>query len=122
MPKMLIGTPDQLVDLFIEKKVDSTGIRVMVLDEADMLLDDSHRESIERLLAKIRPAQRLVFTATMKEHQVAETYRFVGADEIVDVDKKRASTGTSRTIWSISSTAIRSNRSSRSSKRSDRTA
>lgn len=88
MPKMLIGTPDQLVDLFIEKKVDSTGIRVMVLDEADMLLDDSHRESIERLLAKIRPAQRLVFTATMKEHQVAETYRFVGADEIVDVDKK----------------------------------
>ena len=60
----------------------------MVLDEADMLLDDSHRESIERLLAKIRPAQRLVFTATMKEHQVAETYLFVGADEIVDVDKK----------------------------------
>lgn len=88
MPKILIGTPEQLIVLLIEKKIDSSGIRAIVLDEADMLLDDTNREAIERLLKKIQPEQRLVFTATMKEHRIAETIRFVGADEVVDVDKK----------------------------------
>ena len=88
MPKLVIGTPGRLVDLLIKNKIDVSKVKVMVLDEADMLLDDSYVEDIISLQETINPQQRLIFTATMKNHLIADTYKFIKAEEIIDVDKK----------------------------------
>lgn len=88
MPKLVIGTPGRLVDLLIKNKIDVSKVKVIVLDEADMLLDDSYVEDIISLQETINPQQRLIFTATMKNHLIADTYKFIKAEEIIDVDKK----------------------------------
>lgn len=88
MPKLVIGTPGRIFDLFIKERIDSSGVKTLVLDEADMLMDNSYIESISQIISRISPAQRLVFTATMKEHLIADTYKFIKADEIIDIDKK----------------------------------
>lgn len=88
MPKVVIGTPGRLVDLLINNNADITKINLVVLDEADMLLDDSYVNDIVTLIDKINPKQRLIFTATMKNHLISDTYKFIHAEEIIDIDKK----------------------------------
>ena len=88
MAKLVIGTPGRLVDLLINNKVDISKIKSFVLDEADMLLDETYIEDIITLMDEIKPKQRLIFTATMKNHLIADTYKFIKAEEIIDIDKK----------------------------------
>lgn len=88
MPKLVIGTPGRLVDLLINNKADVSKIKLFVLDEADMLLDESYVDDIITLIDRINPKQRLIFTATMKNHLIADTYKFINAEEIIDIDKK----------------------------------
>ena len=88
MPKLVIGTPGRLVDLLINNKADVSKIKLFVLDEADMLLDESYVEDIITIIDRINPKQRLIFTATMKNHLIADTYKFINAEEIIDIDKK----------------------------------
>ena len=88
MPKIAIGTPGRIVDLFINNPTDISKVNLVILDEADMLLDDSHVDDIITLMDQINPKQRLIFTATMKNHLISDTYKFIKADEIIDVDKK----------------------------------
>ncbi len=88
MPKVVIGTPGRIVDLLINNKTNISRINTIVLDEADMLLDDSYINDIVTLMEKINPKQRLIFTATMKNHLISDTYKFIKAEEIIDIDKK----------------------------------
>ena len=88
MPKVVIGTPGRIVDLLINNKTNISRINTIVLDEADMLLDDSYINDIVTLIERINPKQRLIFTATMKNHLISDTYKFIKAEEIIDIDKK----------------------------------
>ncbi|MBE6131855.1 MAG: DEAD/DEAH box helicase [Erysipelotrichaceae bacterium] len=88
MPKVVIGTPGRIVDLLINNKTNISRINTIVLDEADMLLDDSYINDIVTLMERINPKQRLIFTATMKNHLISDTYKFIKAEEIIDIDKK----------------------------------
>lgn len=88
MPSLIIGTPGRIHDLFIKERINFKGVKTIVLDEADMLMDESYIQEINEIISLINPSQRLVFTATMKEHLIADTYKFIKADEIIDIDKK----------------------------------
>ena len=88
MPKVVIGTPGRIVDLLINNTTNISRINTIVLDEADMLLDDSYINDIVTLMERINPKQRLIFTATMKNHLISDTYKFIKAEEIIDIDKK----------------------------------
>lgn len=63
---VLIATPGRLMDLMQQGYVDLSGIKILVLDEADRMLDMGFIHDIKRLLKKI-PAERqtLLFSATM---------------------------------------------------------
>lgn len=87
MPKIVIGTPGRLVDILINNNVDTSKINLLILDEADMLLDESNLNEVNTLIEQINPKQRLIFTATMKNHLISDTYKFIKADEIIDIDK-----------------------------------
>src|ERR1700687_317293 len=65
-PHLVAGTPGRLVDHLERKTLKLDGLRVLVLDEADEMLDMGFREELERIL-RDAPAQRrtLLFSATI---------------------------------------------------------
>jgi len=65
---VVIGTPGRLLDHLRRGTLKLTGIQVVVLDEADEMLDMGFAEDIDAILAKC-PANRqtMLFSATMPE-------------------------------------------------------
>ena len=63
---VVVGTPGRLLDLMDRRALDLRHIRVLVLDEADEMLDLGFLPDVERLLAKTPSSrQTLLFSATM---------------------------------------------------------
>ena len=63
---LLVATPGRLIDLMEHRHVDLSQVRVLVLDEADRMLDMGFWPSVRRIVAAL-PAKRqnLLFSATI---------------------------------------------------------
>lgn len=67
-PHIIIGTPGRLLDHMHRNSLNLTGVRQIVLDEADQMLAAGFREDIEQLIDKApKGRQLLLFSATMPE-------------------------------------------------------
>lgn len=64
--QILVGTPGRVIDHMERGNIDMGNIRMLVLDEADEMLDMGFREDIEKILL-LTPGKRqtLLFSATM---------------------------------------------------------
>jgi ATP-dependent RNA helicase RhlE len=64
-PEIVVATPGRLLDLVEQHKIDLRSVQILVLDEADRMLDMGFIKDIRRILALL-PAQRqnLMFSAT----------------------------------------------------------
>ncbi len=63
---MVVGTPGRLLDLADRGSLDLSHIKVLVLDEADEMLDLGFLPDVERILAKTPELrQTMLFSATM---------------------------------------------------------
>jgi len=63
---ILIATPGRLLDLMGQGLVDVAAIEILVLDEADRMLDMGFAPDLRRILAQVpRQRQTLLFSATM---------------------------------------------------------
>ena len=64
---VLIATPGRLLDLFERGNILLNDIKVLVIDEADRMLDMGFIPDIEKIVSKIPPMrQTLLFSATMQ--------------------------------------------------------
>ncbi|NDL67260.1 DEAD/DEAH box helicase [Clostridiales bacterium F-3ap] len=65
---VVVGTPGRLGDLVQRKNLDLSGIRFLVIDEADELLNRGFLEEVEAILGRI-PQERctLLFSATIPD-------------------------------------------------------
>ncbi|MCI0479092.1 DEAD/DEAH box helicase [Candidatus Uhrbacteria bacterium] len=76
-PHVLIVTPGRLIDHLEQRTVDLRDVRILVLDEADRMLDMGFAPQIKRILQHV-PAERqtMLFSATMPAEimQLASTY------------------------------------------------
>jgi ATP-dependent RNA helicase RhlE len=64
--QLVVATPGRLQDLVDRKMVSLEGIRILVLDEADRMLDMGFRPQVERILRRIpRERQTMLFSATL---------------------------------------------------------
>ena len=63
---IVVGTPGRLCDHLSRGRLDVSGLRVVVLDEADEMLDLGFREELETILDKTPQTRRtLLFSATI---------------------------------------------------------
>ncbi|QXJ24573.1 DEAD/DEAH box helicase [Actinomadura graeca] len=76
--EVVVGTPGRLLDLVKQKHLDLSQVGVLVLDEADRMLDLGFLPDIERIIERI-PAQRqtMLFSATMPGEIVALSRRYL---------------------------------------------
>jgi ATP-dependent RNA helicase DeaD len=65
-PQIVIGTPGRVIDHLERGTLDLSQVRMLVLDEADRMLDMGFREDIESIMARIPTKRQMVcFSATM---------------------------------------------------------
>ena len=65
---ILVATPGRLLDLANQKAVDLSGVEILVLDEADRMLDMGFIRDIKKILAILPKArQNLLFSATFSD-------------------------------------------------------
>src|SRR5207244_13391111 len=63
---IVVATPGRLQDLIERRLVKLGGIRILVLDEADRMLDMGFRPQVERILRTVpRERQTMLFSATL---------------------------------------------------------
>jgi superfamily II DNA/RNA helicase len=76
--QIIVGTPGRLLDLAGQKLLSFANVEVMVLDEADRMLDLGFLPDVEKLFAQI-PEKRhtMLFSATMPGAIVALARRFM---------------------------------------------
>ena len=86
---VLIATPGRLLDHFERGKLMLTGIEIMVVDEADRMLDMGFIPDIERIF-KLTPftRQTLFFSATMPPEIVRITNEFLQNPERIEVARQ----------------------------------
>ncbi|WP_119678625.1 DEAD/DEAH box helicase [Indioceanicola profundi] len=63
---LIVATPGRLLDHMGRDRIDLSGIELLVLDEADRMLDMGFRDAVEEISSKCPPTrQTLLFTATL---------------------------------------------------------
>jgi len=66
--QIVVGTPGRLIDLMERRVLDLSSVRVVVLDEADRMLDMGFTEDVEYILSKTpRDRQTSLFSATIDD-------------------------------------------------------
>jgi superfamily II DNA/RNA helicase len=86
-PEILVATPGRLIDHMTSGKIDFSRLQILVLDEADRMLDMGFIEDIEKIVAAT-PASRqtLLFSATL-DGAVGRIARQVTRDaQVIQVD------------------------------------
>ncbi len=85
---IVVGTPGRVRDMVTRKVLNLSEISVMVLDEADRMLDMGFVEDIEFIL-KAMPAQRhtMLFSATMQENVKQLAFDYMRNPKEVSVSK-----------------------------------
>lgn len=77
-PHVIIATPGRLIDHINRKRAILSNVKILVLDEADRMLDMGFEPDIKRILAAIPAGRRqtMLFSATMpmKITKLAEGY------------------------------------------------
>lgn len=90
-PQIVVATPGRLVDLMKRKKVDLSGIRYLVLDEADEMLNMGFKEDIETILESTPESRRtFLFSATMPKDVEEMSRNYMGEREQITIGTKNS--------------------------------
>ena len=83
---LVVATPGRLIDLMEQRHVDFNALQVLVLDEADRMLDMGFLPPIRRIVAATpKTRQTLLFSATMSKEIEAVTKEFLKTPALVEI-------------------------------------
>jgi ATP-dependent RNA helicase RhlE len=83
---IIVATPGRLIDHMRQQNADLTGIEVLVLDEADRMMDMGFWPDVRRIVAAVPAArQTLLFSATIPDDVVRQALEIVRDAKFVQV-------------------------------------
>ncbi len=95
---VVVGTPGRLIDLNRQRHLNLSAVRIVVLDEADEMLDLGFLPDVERLIAAVPEVrQTMLFSATMPGPVISMARRYMSKpthirasapDESANITKK----------------------------------
>jgi ATP-dependent RNA helicase RhlE len=88
---ILVATPGRLLDHMGQGTVDVSKIEILILDEADRMLDMGFIHDIRKVLAKLPPQrQNLLFSATFSDEIKALTDRLLDNPAMIEVARRNS--------------------------------
>jgi len=86
--QIVVGTPGRVIDLLERRILNLASVNMLVLDEADRMLDMGFIEDIEYILSKVPTnRQTSLFSATIDESVMKICYRYMKNPEKILVSK-----------------------------------
>lgn len=88
-PQIIAATPGRLIDHIERKTIRLANLKMVVLDEADEMLNMGFIEDIERILGEIKgERQTMLFSATMPKRIQSLAEKFMQEPELVKIKAK----------------------------------
>ncbi len=92
---ILVATPGRLLDHAQQKTLDLSGVEILVLDEADRMLDMGFIRDIKKVLALLpRQRQNLLFSATFSDEIKALADSLLDKPALIEVARRNATADT----------------------------
>jgi ATP-dependent RNA helicase RhlE len=92
---ILVATPGRLLDHVQQKTLDLSGIEILVLDEADRMLDMGFIRDIRKILALLpKQRQNLLFSATFSDEIKALADGLLNNPALIEVARRNATADT----------------------------
>lgn len=86
-PKIVVGTPGRILDLVEEQALKVYTSRILVVDEADQMLDMGFIEDVDKIATRMgEELQMLVFSATIPEKLQPFLKKYMNSPRHVEVD------------------------------------
>ena len=85
---IVICTPGRIIDYFKQGIFKTTGIKILIIDEADRLLDLGFAPDMRFILKKLPPyekRQSMLFSATLSQRVMELTYEYMNLPEFISV-------------------------------------
>ena len=87
--QIIVGTPGRVMDHMRRRTLKTDSVQMMILDEADEMLDMGFREDIETILSKMPyDRQTVLFSATMPKEIIELTNEFQNNPKHIQVARK----------------------------------
>ncbi len=94
---VIVATPGRLIDHLEKQHVIFDDLEVLVLDEADRMLDMGFAPQINKIVAQIHPyRQTLLFSATMPPEVEALARKYLRKPQVVQVGRRSQAAATVR--------------------------
>jgi ATP-dependent RNA helicase RhlE len=88
---ILVATPGRLLDHVGQKTLDLSGVQILVLDEADRMLDMGFIRDIKKILALLpKQRQNLLFSATFSDDIKALADSLLNQPALIEVARRNA--------------------------------
>ena len=87
--QIVVGTPGRVLDLLNKKKLELKDIKILVLDEADEMLNMGFKEDIDLILEDTSESKQiLLFSATMPKEVLKISKNYMKKPKKIEVDSK----------------------------------
>lgn len=87
--QIVVGTPGRIMDHMRKKTLKLANVKMVILDEADEMLNMGFREDIETILQEVpEDRQTLLFSATMNEKIMALTKKYLKCPKKIKIKAK----------------------------------
>jgi ATP-dependent RNA helicase RhlE len=100
---IVVATPGRLLDHVARHTIELSRVEILVLDEADRMLDMGFVHDIQRILARLpTPRQNLLFCATFVDEIKSLADRLLNHPELIEVSRRNTPADTvEQTIYRV---------------------
>ena len=90
-PHIVVGSAGRILELITMKKLKSHGVKTIVIDEGDRMIDENNIEGVKSIIkTTLRDRQLMLFSATVSLKTVEIAKTLMKEPEVIKVEQKSA--------------------------------